>query len=96
MKRLSSEQLIEDAVIELQKVAPKNSSIEANVREDKGHYFTQIKLATKEKVLFVKKEDLFLYKSFNKAVKAIKSQLLKRKMVFKHRFFKNQITPLQF
>lgn len=77
MKRLSHQTLVEDAVMELEKIAPRNSAIEVDVKEEGGHYFTKIKLRTKNKTYFAKKEDLFFYKSFSKALKAIKSQLHK-------------------
>lgn len=77
MKRLNHQTLVEDAVNELEKFAPRNSAIEVDIKEEGGHYFTKIKLRTKKKTYFAKKEDLFFYKSFNKALKAIKSQLNK-------------------
>lgn len=77
MKRLNHKSLVEDAVTELEKFAPKNSAIEVDIKEEGGHYFTKIKLRTKNKTYFAKKEDLFFYKSFSKALKAIKVQLNK-------------------
>lgn len=77
MKRLNHQTLVVDAVKELEKFAPKNSAIEVDIKEEGGHYFTKIKLKTKNKTYFAKKEDLFFYKSFNKALKAIKAQLSK-------------------
>lgn len=77
MKRLTNQNLVEDAVLELEKFAPKNSAIEVDVKEEAGHFKTQIKLKTRNRTYFAKKEDLFFYKSFNKALKAIKSQLHK-------------------
>lgn len=77
MKRLSHQTLVEEAVNELEKFAPKNSAIEVDIKEEGGHYFTKIKLRTKKKTYFAKKEDMFFYKSFNKALKAIKAQLYK-------------------
>lgn len=77
MKRLNQQSLVEDAMSELEKIAPKNSAIEVDIKEEAGHYFTKIKLRTKNRTYFAKKEDMFFYKSFNKALKAIKSQINK-------------------
>ncbi len=77
MKRLSNQTLVHDAVVELEKFASKDSAIEVDVKEEAGHFYTQIKLKTRNRTYFAKKEDLFFYKSFNKALKAIKSQLSK-------------------
>ena len=71
MKRLTNQNLVEDAVLELEKFAPKNSAIEVDVTEEAGHFKTQIKLKTRNRTYFAKKEDLFFYKSFNKALKAL-------------------------
>lgn len=68
MKRLNHKSLVEDAVTELEKFAPKNSAIEVDIKEEGGHYFTKIKLRTKNKTYFAKKEDLFFYKSFSKEI----------------------------
>ncbi len=79
MKHLANQTLVADAVHELEKFAPKNSAIEVDVKEEAGHFYTMIKLKTKKRTYLAKKEDLFLYKSFNKAMKAIKSQLHKNR-----------------
>ncbi len=73
--------MMEEALEELERVAPKNSEIAIDVKEDPTGYFsTFIKLHAWNKTYIVKKEDIFLYKSFNKAVKAIKSRIQKKKV----------------
>ncbi len=80
MKRLNATEMINDAAVELEKLAPKNSQLEIDVKEDPaGHFSTHVKLQTKYRTYFAKKEDAFLYKSFSKAIKAIKAQLEKKR-----------------
>ncbi len=72
--------MIDEATVELEKFAPRNSHVEIDVKEDPiGHFSTNIKLQTKYRTYFAKKEDIFLYKSFSKAIKAIKAQLEKKR-----------------
>ncbi len=81
MKTLNTHEMVHEAVSEIEKFAPKSSQVEIDVKEDPiGNFSTQIKLKTKDRVYFVKKEDLFLYKSFTKAMRAIKSQVQKRRV----------------
>ena len=80
MKTFNTDSMVSEATSEIEKFAPKNSQVEIDVREDPvGHFSTQIKLSTKTKTYFAKKEDLFLYKSFSKAIRAIKAQLQKKR-----------------
>lgn len=80
MKTLNTENLLQDATLEIEKFAPKNSQLEIDVKEDPvGHFSTNIKLTTKYRTYFAKKEDTFLYKSFNKALRALKTQLQKKR-----------------
>jgi ribosome-associated translation inhibitor RaiA len=81
MKTFNTQQMIEGAKLEIERIAPKNSHIEIEVTEDPvGHFKTNVMLKTKYHTYFAKKEDLFLYKSFSKAVRALKAQLQKRKI----------------
>ncbi len=80
MKTFNTDSMVSEATAEIEKIAPKNSQIEIDVREDPvGHFSTHIKLSTKTKTYFAKKDDLFLYKSFSKAIRAIKMQLQKKR-----------------
>ena len=80
MKTFNTDEMVSEATSEIEKIAPKNSQIEIDVREDPiGHFSTHIKLSTKTKTYFAKKEDMFLYKSFSKAIRAIKTQLNKKR-----------------
>ena len=80
MKTFNTEEMVNEATSEIEKFAPKNSHVEIDVREDPvGHFSTHIKLSTRYKTYFAKKEDTFLYKSFSKAIRAIKTQLQKKR-----------------
>ena len=80
MKTFNTDEMVSEATSEIEKIAPRNSQIEIDVREDPvGHFSTHIKLSTKTKTYFAKKEDMFLYKSFSKAIRAIKVQLAKKR-----------------
>ena len=81
MKTLNTHEMVHEAVSEIERFAPKNSQVEVDVKEDPvGNFSTQIKIKTKTRVYFAKKEDLFLYKSFKKAMRAIKSQIQKKRV----------------
>ncbi len=80
MKTFNTDSMVSEATSEIEKIAPKNSQIEIDVVEDPvGHFSTHIKLVTKTKTYFAKKDDLFLYRSFSKAIRAIKMQLSKKR-----------------
>lgn len=80
MKTLNTEELVQGAKSEIEKFAPKNSHVEIDVKEDPvGNFSTHILLQTKTKTYFAKKDDMFLYRSFNKAIRAIKAQLPKKR-----------------
>lgn len=80
MKPFKTEDLVQEAASEIQRIAPRNSQIDIEVIEDPvGNYSTHIKLVTKTKTYFAKKEDLFLYRSFSKAIRAIKAQVAKKR-----------------
>ena len=86
MKSLNTKDLVQEAESEIQRIAPKNSLVDIDVIEDPaGHFSTHIKLVTKTKTYFAKKDDLFLYKSFSKALKAIKAQIAKKRNNRMHR-----------
>ena len=86
MKPFNTKDLVQEAASEIQKIAPKNSQIDIDVIEDPiGHFSTHIKLVTKTKTYFAKKDDLFLYKSFSKALKAMKAQIAKKRNNRMHR-----------
>ena len=81
MKTLNTQDMVQNAVSEIEKFAPKHSHVEIDVKEDPvGNFSTNIKLETKHKTYFAKKEDMFMYKSFSKAVRAIKAQLKKKRI----------------
>ena len=81
MKTLNTQDMVQEAVSEIEKFAPKNSHVAIDVKEDPvGNFSTHIRLQTKYRTYFAKKEDIFLYKSFNKAMKAIKAQLQKKRI----------------
>lgn len=85
MKKFKPEEMVRDATDEIEKIAPRNSVIDIDVKEDPvGHYSTNIKLHTKKHTYFVKKEDDFLYKSFTKALRALKAQLGKKRINHLH------------
>ena len=86
MKSLNTKDLVQEAESEIQRIAPKNSLVDIDVIEDPaGHFSTHIKLVTKTKTYFAKKDDLFLYKSFSKALKAMKAQIAKKRTNRMHR-----------
>ena len=86
MKPFNTKDLVQEAASEIEKIAPKNSHIDIDVIEDPiGHFSTHIKLVTKTKTYFAKKDDLFLYKSFSKALKAMKAQIAKKRNNRMHR-----------
>lgn len=85
MKSFNTEEMVNEAASEIEKIAPRNSQVEIDVKEDPaGHFSTNIKLKTKYRTYFVKKEDIFLYKSFSKAIRAIKVQLQKKRSNHMH------------
>jgi ribosome-associated translation inhibitor RaiA len=80
MKPFNTEDMVQEAASEIQRIAPKNSQVDIDVIEDPaGHFSTHIKLITKTKTYFAKKDDMFLYKSFSKAIRAIKTQIAKKR-----------------
>lgn len=85
MKTFNTDSMVSEATSEIEKIAPKHSQIEIDVREDPvGHFSTHIKLSTKTKTYFAKKDDTFLYRSFSKALRAIKMQLAKKRVSHIH------------
>lgn len=81
MKNLADQALVEEAIHEIEKVAPMHSEVEVDVEQSRrGIFSTHIRLITKQKIYFAKKEDTFLNKSFYKAMRAIKSQVKKNKV----------------
>lgn len=85
MKTFNTAEMVQEATSEIEKIAPKNSHVEIDVREDPvGHFSTHIKLSTKTKTYFAKKEDTFLYRSFSKALRAIKMQIQKKRLNHVH------------
>ena len=92
MKPFNTEDMVNEATLEIEKIAPRNSHIEIDVKEDPaGHFSTNIKLQTKQRTYFAKKDDTFLYRSFSKAIRAIKAQVQKKRMnhVHQHVSLKN-------
>ena len=92
MKKVKLNRLLDYGSQEIEKIAPRNSQIEIDVKEDPvGHFSTHIKLITKYKTFFAKKDDAFLYRSFSKAIKAIKSQIDKKRIdhIHSHMSLKN-------
>ena len=86
MKPFNTEDLVQEAASEIQRIAPKNSTVDIDVVEDPaGHFSTHIKLITKTKTYFAKKDDMFLYKSFSKAIRAIKAQIAKKRINHIHK-----------
>jgi hypothetical protein len=81
MKNLSKIEMEIEAIQEIEKLAPKNSGIDVDVEKNrKGIFCTHIRLITKKKIYFAKKEDSFLNKSLYKAIRAIKAQVQKNKV----------------
>jgi ribosome-associated translation inhibitor RaiA len=88
MKENKAKRLVDYGVEEVEKIAPDNSQIEVDVKEDPvGHYSSLIKIKAKHKIFFVKKESDSMYESFHKALRALRSQIAKKKM--SHRIFRN-------
>lgn len=80
MKNLNTHEMINSAISEIEKFAPKRSHVEIEVKEDPvGNFITLIRIHAKEKLYIAKKEDMYLYKSFTKAMRAIKAQVEKRR-----------------
>lgn len=80
MKNLSTQGLVQEAVSEIEKFAPKNSHVAVDISEDPvGTYHTSIRVDTNQRTFFAKKDDMFLYKSFSKALRALKAQLHKKR-----------------
>lgn len=80
MKPFNTEDMVSEAASEIERIAPRNSQVEIDVVEDPaGHFSTHIKLHTKARTYFAKKDDIFLYKSFSKAIRAIKAQIQKKR-----------------
>jgi ribosome-associated translation inhibitor RaiA len=85
MKPFNREDMVQEATLEIEKFAPRNSHIEVDVKEDPvGHFSTNIKLQTKNRTFFAKKEDIYFYKSFSKALRALKNQLAKKRFNHVH------------
>lgn len=81
MKTLNTQEMIHGAMDELRRYAPRNAKIDIEVREDPiGNYATHILVQSGQHTYFSKKEDFFLYRSFNKAMRAIKAQLAKKRV----------------
>ena len=81
MKNLSKKEMLVEAVQEIEKIAPRHSEVEIDVEKNRrGIFCTHIRLITKQKIYFAKKEDSFLNKSFYKAMRAIKAQIKKNKV----------------
>ncbi len=85
MKTFNTAEMVSEATSEIEKIAPRNSHVEIDVKEDPaGHFSTNIKLQTKTRTYFAKKEDMFLYRSFSKALRAIKAQIQKKRVSHVH------------
>ncbi len=81
MKTLNTQEMIQGAVDELKRYAPRNAKIDIEVREDPvGNFATHILVQGGHHTYFSKKEDMFLYRSFNKAMRAIKAQLARKRV----------------
>lgn len=77
---LNANDMVQDAVSEIEKFAPKNSHVAVEVSEDPiGVFSTRIRVDTKQRTYFAKKNDMFLYRSFSKAIRALKAQLSKKR-----------------
>ena len=73
MKPFNTEDMVSEAAAEIEKIAPRNSVVEIDVKEDPaGHFSTN-------RTYFAKKDDIFLYRSFSKAIRAIKAQIQKKR-----------------
>jgi len=81
MKNLAEKVMLAEAVQEIEKIAPRHSEVDIDIEENRrGIFCTHIRLITKQKTYFAKKEDSFLNKSFYKAIRAIKAQVKKNKV----------------
>lgn len=81
MKTLNTQELISGAIDEIKRYAPRNATIDIEVREDPvGNFATHILVQAPNHTYFSKKEDMFLYRSFHKAMRAIKAQLAKKRV----------------
>lgn len=81
MNTLKTQDMVQEAISEIEKFAPKKSHVAVDVLEDPiGVYSTRIRVDTKEHTYFAKKNDMFLYRSFSKAIRALKAQLKKRRI----------------
>lgn len=80
MNKVNPTAMVEDAKEELRKITPRDSIVDVIVTEDPvGHYSTNIKVQTEHHTYFAKKEDDFLYRSFTKALRALKNQIGKKR-----------------
>lgn len=81
MKNLAKIEMQHEAIQEIEKIIPGKSEINIDIEENRrGIFCTHIRLITKKKIYFAKKEDSFLNKSFSKAIRAIKAQVKKNKV----------------
>ncbi len=81
MKTFNTQGMVQEAISEIEKIAPKHAHVEIDIKEDPvGTFRTHIRLDTKNKTYFAKKDDIFLYRSFSKALRALKAQIQKRKV----------------
>jgi ribosome-associated translation inhibitor RaiA len=81
MKTLNTQEMIQGAIDEIRRYAPHNAQIDIEVREDPvGNFATHILVQANHHTYFSKKEDMFLYRSFNKAMRAVKAQLAKKRV----------------
>ena len=85
MKPFKTQDVLEDVTSEIEKIAPKNSEIEVEVKEDPiGNFSTHIILHTKAKTYFAKKDDSFLNRSIYRAIRAIKAQIKRKRINHVH------------
>jgi ribosome-associated translation inhibitor RaiA len=90
MKSLNTQEMIQGAIEEIKKIAPNRSQVDIEVREDPvGNFCTHILVQTKQHTYFSKKEDMFLYRSFSKAMRAMKAQLHKKRVSHETAVFDN-------
>lgn len=76
--------LVDYGLEEVEKIAPNNSQIEVDVKEDPvGHFQSLIKVKAPHKMFFVKKEGDSMYESFHKALRALRGQISKKKITHK-------------
>lgn len=80
MRMDKAQRLVDFGMEEIERIAPANSQIEVDVKEDSsGHFWSLLKVRVNHKEFFVKKEGNSMYESFHKAMRALKSQLSKNK-----------------